>query len=119
MRHNITQIDIQTITRQAFDDWEAGKFSNEFYAKLVERDISDIQVERALRSRSSGICRYRHRGQPRYGFWHPASQLFIVWRPAEEGYESEYKTCFYVRSGMAYMRGLEDVEILRFPGRVN
>ena len=63
----------------------------------------------------SGICKYRHRGQPRYGFWHPASKLFIVWRPAEEGYESEFKTCFYVRSGMAYMRGLENVEILRLP----
>ena len=110
MRHNIMQPEIQAIIRQAL-----APLSNEFYAKLVERDISDIQVERALRSRSSGICKYQHRGQPRYGFWHPASKLFIVWRPAKEGYESEYKTCFYARSGMAYMRGLENVEILRFP----
>lgn len=115
MQQDVTQQDIQVIIRKAIADWETGKFSNEFYAKLVERDISDIQVERALRSRSSGICKYRHRGQPRYGFWHPASKLFIVWRPAEEGCESEYKTCFYVRSGMAYMLGLENVEILRFP----
>lgn len=117
MWHNVTQADIQTIIRQALADWETGKFSNEFYAKLVERDISEIQVERALRSRSSGVCKYRHHGQPRYGFWHPASKLFTVWRPAEEGYESEYKTCFYVRNGVTYMHGLENVEILRSPGR--
>ncbi len=101
----------------ALTDFQAGRIANEFYAKEAERPFTDADVERALKSRSSGVCRYVYEGEPRYGFWHPATQLFISWRPSEEGYTSQVKTCYRVQHGERYLRNRRESVMLRRPKR--
>jgi len=44
----------------ALADFLAGRVSNEFTAKTLERGISDRDIERGLKSGSSAVCRYVH-----------------------------------------------------------
>ncbi len=98
--------------------WQKGQIANEFYDKTQERPFSDRDVERVLKSKSSGVWRYRHeKGQPRYGFYHPETELFAAWQPNEEGYQSQIKTCFRRARIESYMSNQTDVVCLRQPKR--
>jgi hypothetical protein len=99
----------------ALADFLAGKVGKEFTAKLLERGISDRDVERVLKSHSSGVCQYVHEGQPRYGFYHPDSGVFVSWQPAEGGFTSEIKTAMRPRIGFQYVLDIEGVVIIRRP----
>ena len=101
----------------ALADFQTGRVAKEFTAKCLERRIFDKEIERGLKSRSSGVWRYTHLGQPRYGFWHPHTQVLIAWRPREEGFQSELKTCFRESDGLRYMERQEGVVLLRRPKR--
>ena len=98
-------------------DWLTGNISNEFYDKTADRAFSQTDVERVLKSSSSGVWRYRDFDQPRFGFWHPAIELFVAWQPAEEGRKSEIKTAFVVSNIEGYMARREQVAMLRRPKR--
>jgi hypothetical protein len=105
----------RAVQAAALADFQAGKIANEFYAKEAERPFTDADVERVLKSRSSGVWRYVYDDEPRYGFWHPDTTWFVAWRPNEEGYESELKTCFDVLDGARYVQNRSDVKCLREP----
>ncbi|MCS6859920.1 MAG: hypothetical protein NZT92_06330 [Abditibacteriales bacterium] len=98
--------------------WQAGQIANELYDKTQERPFSDRDVERVLKSKSLGVWRYRHeKGQPRYDFYHPETELFVAWQPDEEGYQSQIKTCFRCARIESYMNNQSDVVCLRQPKR--
>jgi len=99
----------------ALVDFLAGQLGKEFTEKAADRGIADRDVERVLRSRSSGVWRYRHYGQPRYGFWHPQTQYFVAWRPAAEGWSSEVKSCFYEEDADRYLADQDESVCLRRP----
>jgi hypothetical protein len=101
----------------ALADFQAGRVAKEFTAKCLERRLFDKEIERVLKSRSSGVWRYTHLGQPRYGLWHPHTKVFIAWQPHEEGFRSELKTCFRESDGLRYMERQEGVVLLRRPKR--
>lgn len=96
-------------------DWQEGKITKEFYEKTARRAFSAADAERTLKSRSSGVWRYRDHGQPRYGFWHPETWLLVAWQPAAEGLHSEVKTAFIVREISVYMADRDSVTLLRAP----
>jgi hypothetical protein len=101
----------------ALADFQTGRVAKEFTAKCLERHIFDKDIERALKSHSSGVWRYTHLGQPRYGFWHPRTKVFVAWQPREEGFQNELKTCFRESDGLRYMGKQEAVILLRRPKR--
>ena len=102
----------------ALTDWLAGRLANEYYDKVPERRIADSAVQRVLQSRASGVWRYRHdQEQPRYGFWHPESEILVVWQPAEENLHSQIKTCFRRARIESYMLRQEAAACLRAPGK--
>jgi hypothetical protein len=107
----------KTAQDAALSDWQAGKISNEFYDKTATRPFSDADVERVLKSRSSGVWQYRDFDQLRFGFWHPELELFVAWQPAEEGHESQIKTAFIVKNIDGYMSRREQSKTLRAPKR--
>ena len=71
MARQWTAEEAAAIQGAALTDWDAGKVGKEFSAKQLERSVSDMDIYRTLRSKSTLICRYTDYGQPRYGFWHP------------------------------------------------
>jgi hypothetical protein len=99
-----TAEEIAAVQATALADWDAGKVGKEFSEKQLERGISDSVIDRVLRSKSTLIARFYHSGQPRYGFWHPQSQVVVIWRPAEEGFFSELKSCFPHQAGDEYFQ---------------
>ncbi|NCO41592.1 MAG: hypothetical protein COZ06_28425 [Armatimonadetes bacterium CG_4_10_14_3_um_filter_66_18] len=102
----------------ALADWLAGRIANEYYDKVPERQISDTAVQRVLQSKVSGVGRYRHtRDQPRYEFWHPESEILVVWQPAEQTLHSQIKTCFRRARIEPYMLRQEAAACLRAPGK--
>jgi len=111
-----TADETKQIQAAARADWEAGNVRRDFYAKQVERNISDSEIERTLKSKSTLICRYTDYGQPRYGFWHPHVRVVIAWLPAEEGFTSQLKSCFRRTDGDNYLSELEDFEPVRWTG---
>ena len=99
----------------ALADFLAGRVSNEFTAKALERAISDRDIERVLKSGSSAVCRYVHEGQPRYGFWNPGNNLFVAWQPSGGGMPSELKTAIVPRNRIRYLLRLSEGVVLRRP----
>jgi len=104
MAQQWTAAEARQIQEAAYADWDAGKVGKEFSEKQLERGISNSAVERVLRSNSTLIARFYHSGQPRYGFWHPQGQVIVIWQPAEEGFESELKSCFPHKAGDGYFQ---------------
>jgi hypothetical protein len=104
------------VQQAALADWQSGHIGNEFYDKVPERQISDRDVERVLKSKSSGVWQYRHeKNQLRYGCWHPATEIFVAWQPAEEELQSEIKSAFIVHFIDRYVAGKDEVVCLRPP----
>jgi hypothetical protein len=109
-----TDEDSAAIQVAVLADWEAGNVHRDFYAKQVERNIADLEIERTLRSKSMWICRYSDFGQARLGFWHPQVRVVMVWRPAEAGFRSKMKSCFRRNNGDDYLEGQDDFEPVRW-----
>ncbi len=96
-------------------DWEAGNVVKEFSEKQWERRVSDRDIERTLKSKSTLICRYTWEGWPRFGFWHPQVKVVIVWQPPEGGLRSELKSCIVPRkNGTEYLQRQSDFEPVRW-----
>lgn len=110
MARQWTAEEVAAIQAAALADWEAGNVVKEFSEKQWERGVSDRDIERTLKSKSTLICRYTDYGQPRYGFWHPEVRVFIGWQPAEARFRSEVKTCIRQDDGRAYMQRQTDFE---------
>ncbi len=101
----------------ALATWQKGQIANEYYEKTHRRPFSDRDVERVLKSNATGVWRYHDYGQPRYGFWHPVTEIFVVWQPEEEGYASQIKSAFWEDDGETYMARRQDAILLRKPKR--
>jgi len=71
-----------------------------------------------LKSNSTLIARFYHTGQPRYGFWHPQSELLVIWQPAEEGFQSELKSCLPHKFGDEYLQRQTDFQPVRWKVRL-
>ena len=109
-----TKDKIAAIQAAVLADWEAGNVVKEFSEKQWERSVSNRDIERTLKSKSTLICRYTHHGQPRFGFWHPQVRMWIAWQPAEEGLRSELKSCIPdIKDGLAYGRRRDDFKLVR------
>ncbi len=104
MTRRWTVEEAKAIQAAALADWEAGNVNKEFTEKQWERGVSDSAVERVLKSNSTLIARFYHTGQPRYGFWHPPSEVLIIWQPVEEGFQSELKSCLPHEGGNEYLQ---------------
>jgi hypothetical protein len=104
-----------TVQAGALVDWEEGNVNKEFSEKQWERGVSNRDVERTLKSKSTLICRYTHHGQPRFGFWHPQVKVVIVWQPPESGLRRELKSCIIPkRNGTEYLRRQRDFKPVRW-----
>ena len=77
MARKWTGDEAKAIQAVALADWEAGNVVKEFSEKQGERDVSNRDIERTLKSKSTLICQYTHHAQPRFGFWHPEVRIFI------------------------------------------
>lgn len=64
------------IVSRVIEDFNSAAFGKEFSTKLVERLLSERDVELAIMSRQSLIGRYFHLGQERISFWHPKHRRF-------------------------------------------
>jgi len=98
-------------------DFNAGAFSKELSAKLVERLLSERDVELAIISNRSMIGRYFHFGQERIGFWHPNTSVFVCPRLKSGGKPTQptrIVTSFEIPDGEDYFRRL-DAEPIRIP----
>lgn len=91
-------------------DFNAGAFSKELSAKLVERLLSERDVELAIISSRSMIGRYFHFGRERIGFWHPNTFVFVAWKPTPP---TRIVTAFEVPDGENYFRRLDAEPIRR------
>ncbi len=104
----------EAVQAAALADWEGGNVVKEFSEKQRERRVSDRDIERTLKSKSALICRYSHHGQPRFGFWHPQVRMWIAWQPAEEGLQSELKSCIHdIKDGLAYGQHRDNFKLIR------
>lgn len=107
------QTSADKIQAAALRAWIEGRLNKEFTAKQRDRGISDADIERVLKSNAALIGKYRHHDQPRYGFWHPETGVFVAWQPAVEGDRDELKTCFIAVNGDSYMRERQDFTPVR------
>ena len=71
---------------------------------LVERSLSERDVELAIMSRRSLIGRYFHIGQERIGFWHPNTGAFVAWKPTPP---TRIVSAFERHDGGNYFRSLD------------
>ena len=117
MRQDSRENQASEAQAQALADFLAGRLSNEFSAKCLERAISDREIERVLKSKSSVVASYVDHGQPRYGFWHPESLLFVAWQPPRLGKRGLLKSALEHLDGFDYLRCRPGAEVLRRPTR--
>ncbi len=113
MQDRVNQEVAQAAQDAALAAWLNGQIANEFYDKTIDRPFSQADVERVLKSKSSGVWRYRDFDQPRVGCWHPVTELFVAWQPPEEGRQSQIKTAFVVTNIDGYIARREQVVLLR------
>ena len=90
-------------------DFHSAAFGKEFSTKLIERSLSERDVELAIMSRRSLIGRYFHLGQERIGFWHPNTGVFVAWKPTQP---TRIVSVFERYDGENYFRHL-DAEPIR------
>lgn len=98
------------LVSRVLEDFNSAAFGNEFSAKLVERLLSECDVELAIRSRRSVIGRYSHFGHERIGFWHPNTGVFVAWKPTPP---TRIVSAFEVHDGENYFRRLDAEPIRR------
>ena len=93
---------VKRLRKRVVREFQDGRYSKDFEAKLAERGIRLPEVLNTLRSRNSYIVKYRDRytGRWHIGFWHPRLQLFVAW---EAGPYSAFKTCFERQDGLRYV----------------
>jgi len=91
-------------------DFNTGAFSKELSAKLVERLLSERDVELAIISSRSMIGRYFHFGQERIGFWHPNTSVFVAWKPTQP---TRIVTAFEIPDGENYFRHNKETRIAK------
>ena len=97
------------VVSRVIEDFNSAAFGKELSAKLVERLLSERDVELAIRSGRSLIGRYFHFGHERIGFWHPNTGVFVAWKPTPP---TRIVSAFEVDNGEDYFRGL-DAEPIR------
>ncbi|MCH8294236.1 hypothetical protein IH992_24405 [Candidatus Poribacteria bacterium] len=98
------------IVSRVIADFNSGAFGKEFSTKLVERSLSERDVELAIVSRRSLIGRYSHLGQERIGFWQPNTGVFVAWKPT---LPTRIVSAFERHDGENYFRNLDAEPIRR------
>ncbi len=114
MARQWTAEEAAVVQAAALADWEAGNVVKEFSEKQLGRGVSNRDMERTLKSKSTLICQYTHHAQPRFGVWHSHVKVWIAWQPAEEGLRSELKSCIPdIKNGLTYGQRRDDFELVR------
>lgn len=107
---------LRWLMRTIIDDWRNERVSRDFFDKLQDRGFTRQHVWTGIKSQETFIGRYWYYDSNRVGFWHPRSQLFIVWKPNTLRSPSRLMTGFFYRgNGVAYMRKFSPFREIRGP----